>query len=176
MYVLSPWCPHQSHSQLTAATDYQSSHQQYPSNYSALHDAAYSTPQPQAFSPDTYNNTAYIGGMPTTSSPPPAGAANPYYSSRSPPIPQHDGYNTAGYFDPYAATGGASHYTSPSPAPLNTQVAAGHPVRSPTQTSQSPVGMPQAHGYDPSYSDSPPMYDAATAQPPGMWSTKPSGR
>ena len=77
-----------------------------------------------------------------------------------------------GYFDPYAATGGASHYTTP--APLNTQAAAGHPMRSPTHTSS--VGMPQAHGRDPSYSDSPPVYDAATAHPPGMWSAKPSGR
>lgn len=111
--------------------------------------------------------------MPTTSTQPTA--ANAYYSSRSPPIGQNDGYNAtqnAGYFDPYAATGGASHYTTP--APLNTQAAAGHPMRSPTHTSS--VGMPQAHGRDPSYSDSPPVYDAATAHPPGMWSAKPSGR
>ncbi|KZT74973.1 pali-domain-containing protein [Daedalea quercina L-15889] len=169
----------------SCACHYQASHQQYPTNYS---DTAYAAPQPQTFNPDSYNAAGYIhGAMPSASSPPLAGSTNPYYNSRSPPIPQQDrsytlggdGYNAAhdtAYYDPYAANAVGSRHHTPSPSPLNTNVPQGHPVRSPTHLSQSPVGMPEAHGHGASYSDSPPMYDAATAQPPGMWSTKPSNR
>ncbi|KAH9937340.1 SUR7/PalI family-domain-containing protein [Fomitopsis serialis] len=170
----------------SASSYYQASQQPYSSNYAIPRTGTpYAAPQTQTFSPDTYNSTGYMhGAMPSTSSPPPAGAGNPYYGRSPPPAQQDrsytlggDGYGAAqdtAYYDPYAVNA-ASHYTTPSPAPLNTNAQHGHPVRSPTQLSQSP-GMPEPHGHEPSYSDSPPMYDAATAQPAGMWSTKPGSR
>ena len=85
------------------------------------------------------------------------------------------------------------HYGTGSPAP-SVSVYSSAPSMPPIQTSMSPPPMPQptsprgprdpassmpttivespVHEEAPHYSDSPPMYDAATAQPPGQWGAK----
>lgn len=144
------------------------SHQQYASNYSMP------APTPQAFDENTYNASGYMHAVGTSSSSAAATAAqNPYYGRAA---PQDRSYtlgggaayagNDAAYYDPYAAS---SH--NPAPAPINTQVSAGGAhAQSPTHLVESPLeGIPEGEHQ---YADSPPMYDAATAQPPGMWATK----
>lgn len=97
-----------------------------------------------------------------------------------------DAYGAAGGSNPqaayaddayYARYSGSSRMTSPysplptpSPSHVDTAVApAGgpHGPRSPA----SPT-MPQPQAPQPVYEDSPPMYDDATAQPPGQWNSK----
>ncbi|KAI0073719.1 pali-domain-containing protein [Panus rudis PR-1116 ss-1] len=116
-----------------------------------------------------------------------------YNSTPSQQLTQHQD------FDPYAAYY-PSPPTAPSPganrspAPITTQANSppmpspsygGH-IATPTspggyaqtqtqaQSQQSPRGpRPPSGGYEqPQYEDSPPMYDAATAQPPGAWGAK----
>lgn len=84
----------------------------------------------------------------------------------------------------YARYSGTSQMTSPysplptpSPSHLNTAVAPAPAGASPTSATtprgprspSSPQPAPQQH---PVYEDSPPMYDDATAQPPGQWGAK----
>lgn len=85
----------------------------------------------------------------------------------------------------YARYSGTSHMTSPysplptpSPSHLDTRVAPTSSIPSPV-TATTPRGprspaspQPAASAEHPVYEDSPPMYDDATAQPPGQWGAK----
>ncbi|KZT02497.1 pali-domain-containing protein [Laetiporus sulphureus 93-53] len=152
-------------------------------NFSVPRAAANDAPSAQPFNPNIYNSTAYMHGAAPSSTAAAAAAAattSPYYSRSATAQPDRSytlgggAYGTAAsdaaYFNPYAQ-GSSSQHTTPSPAPINTRQPTMRGPRSPPQLVESPVeSMPQPA--QPQYSDSPPMYDAATAQPPGMWSTK----
>ena len=95
------------------------------------------------------------------------------YGSNTIPDPSgHAGlYSTAPYpsHTSPAPISPVSH--SPSPAPINTAAAGAGPSQS--QSPTNPKGpRPPAPAEQPIYEDSPPMYDAATAQPPGQWGAK----
>ena len=104
-----------------------------------------------------------------------------YHHSPSPPPQQPDRSYTLGG-DSYGASAipdyqnpsgyDASYYahyapptSTPSPAPINTHVS---PPPEPVATSPRGPRAPQ----NPVYDDSPPVYDVATAQPPGQWGAK----
>ncbi|GBE77659.1 hypothetical protein SCP_0105400 [Sparassis crispa] len=176
-------------------------HQQYPSNYSAPLTDPYSnqshiTQQPYD---NLYDSSAYVAAapMPSTSPPIPAPSTNPYYGQSAQldrsytlggggyannVVPDYG--NTAAADSRYYGLQGASssrHLSPPPRAPLNTSL---NPP--PAQRATSPRGprspvlyespieevpqqeVPQTQHY----TDAPPMYDAATAQPPGAWSSK----
>ncbi|THH10212.1 hypothetical protein EW146_g8443 [Bondarzewia mesenterica] len=151
------------------------SHQQYATanSYSDPYNP-YTQPQEPVLNPDTYNNTGILYAPSSSVHPEP----NSYYQPpphQSPPparsytlggggygsssVPDLGGNSPAAYV-PYAGT---SH----SPAPINTNVA---PVAAGATSPRGPRAMVQSPVEQ--YEDSPPLYDAATAQPPGQWSSK----
>ncbi|KAL4241701.1 pH-response regulator palI/RIM9 [Abortiporus biennis] len=161
----------QNYGHTAGGTSYQSavSHQQYPTNYSSYADPFASQAQPSSFNPDTYNNTGYMS--------PPAASGGAAYGRTEPDrsytlggggygantIPELPQQNADSAYYP--------HYPAPSaPSPINTVVSS-PTVQSPT----SPRGpRPQSQGgpSSPPYEDSPPVYDAVPAQPPGIWGQK----
>ncbi|KAI0756871.1 SUR7/PalI family-domain-containing protein [Daedaleopsis nitida] len=170
------------------------SHQDtYQPDYRNMSDSfAAQQPQTTTFNSDSYNAMGYMYGA--QSQPPLGGSTNPYrptQTSYPPSSPAGNGYGdnivpvlNASY-PQYGSSSPAptsSVYTTSSapstvPPPINTRVASPPGMPQPT----SPRGprdptpsMPAAHVESPveEYSDSPPMYDAATAQPPGQWGVK----
>ncbi|OCH96416.1 pali-domain-containing protein [Obba rivulosa] len=176
-------------------------HTQYSSAYtSAFHDpyAAQSAPA-QTYQPDAYSSVTY-SRTPGPSSPPmPTAAAttNPYLNrTQQNTLDGNRGLGVSGYGsntvpqyggdeDAYSAYSSDFRLPSPgaprlahAPSPIDTRMPtapspAGTSPRGPRPPSafiDSPVHeMPEPEG---PYADSPPMYDAATAQPPGEWSAK----
>ena len=55
--------------------------------------------------------------------------------------------------------------------PLDLPAASGHPASS-TSGPSMPAPAPVQQYEQPTYEDSPPVYDDATAQPPGQWGAK----
>ncbi|KAK7695360.1 hypothetical protein QCA50_002552 [Cerrena zonata] len=177
------------------------SHPQYASTYSTYADPfGPANPDPSSFNTDVYNSTAYMNHPASNSrSPPPTtqSPSNAYgggyqaqpqaqrqytlggdgYGSNilpdhSSPTPQHQ---QSGGFDPYAP------YYPPQSTSTPPMPQASSPVgmlavptspSGPRPSSVSTLPMPSNMPQQPQYDDSPPMYDAATAQPAGQWGTK----
>ncbi|KAI0639533.1 SUR7/PalI family-domain-containing protein [Trametes polyzona] len=96
-------------------------------------------------------------------------------ASSTPPYPQYGGPSPA----PSAPStySSSTAYTS-APAPINTAVAPGMPQatsprgpREPNPSMPAPIVESPVQEL-PEHEDAPPMYDAATAQPPGQWGAK----
>ncbi|KAI0651975.1 SUR7/PalI family-domain-containing protein [Trametes meyenii] len=196
------------HQQQPTATSYNHpargtsfSHQQYPTDYNNVPSDPFAAqpPMPQAsFSPDTYNNTAYMHT--DVASPPPSGGSgtNPYraqgpyvpplappernytlggggYGSNTVPAPDLSAYPH--YGGPSPAPSAPSTYSSSTAytAPINTSVPPAMPQatspRGPRDASHS-MPAPIVESPTQEHEDAPPMYDAATAQPPGQWGAK----
>ncbi|EJF66811.1 pali-domain-containing protein [Dichomitus squalens LYAD-421 SS1] len=159
-------------------------------DYSNVVDPFAAQPSQTRFQPDTYNTSSYMYGQ--TSTPPPANAAavagtNPY---RTTPERNYTlggggyGANVVPALDygrgspaPTATTsvyssGSAPHTinTSISPPPMP-QPASPRGPRDPTPSMHQAVTQSPIHE-EPQYPDAPPMYDAATSQPPGQWGAK----
>lgn len=130
--------------------------------YGQSSQAAYVQPQTTAERSYTLGGDSYADAAPS-------GAQNPY---------ANDAY--------FARFSGTSQMTSPysplptpSPSHLDTRVAPVPSAMSPTSAAiprgprspSSPLPAPQQQEH-PDYEDSPPMYDDATAQPPGQWGAK----
>ncbi|KAJ3489613.1 hypothetical protein NLI96_g2013 [Meripilus lineatus] len=174
-----------------------SQHQQYPSAYSQFADPYTAPQQQQADYYDPYNASGFAtqpAGASTgayhSADPNPYFAQSTYPQHAATPPPQQqpdrsytlggDGYGGNVYSDyPAQSAYDAAYYghyattttSSPSPAP---------PTPMPKHTAVSPPPEPQAVATpkgprppaEPVYEDSPPVYDVATAQPPGQWGAK----
>ncbi|KAI8990552.1 pali-domain-containing protein [Trametes punicea] len=182
------------------------SHQQYPSDYNATAADPFAAPPPvqqTAFSPDTYNTTAYMRNAGSSS--PPVGT-NPYRAQQGLYAPSERNYTLGGggygsnvvpamdiassthphYRGPSPAPSApstystSSAYTATAPAPINTSVqpAPGMPQPTSPRGPRAPnpgSSMPAPLVHSPVQEEpeeAPPMYDAATAPPPGQWSAK----
>lgn len=171
----------QNYGHAAGGTSYHSAitHQQYPSTQSSQFPNPYS--HESSFDPEAYNASAYMpGAHPTPSSYP---AESSHYNPYSQPDRSYtlggDGYNTSGapessHLQQFDAAYSAYYpppttHSTPSPAPIITTV-----TPPPQPLSTSPRGpRPSASAYvQPQYEDSPPVYDAATSQPPGEWGAK----
>ncbi|KAJ3557116.1 hypothetical protein NM688_g1648 [Phlebia brevispora] len=169
---------------------------QYPTAYSNPY-----AEQPSTFNPDTYNATAfmqpgvaaaaaYSSSTPyprentvqfTQPSPPPQINApersytlggGGYGANTVPVLHESQQQDTTGH---YLGVSGESHLPSPySPltTPTSSDITATSQVSSPVDMSGPSSGMRPLSPEQPMYEDSPPMYDDATAQPPGEWNTK----
>ncbi|KAH9944276.1 pali-domain-containing protein [Epithele typhae] len=138
---------------------------------------------------DTYNTSGYM--YPSQTPTPPA-ATNPYRAPEHSYTLGGNGYgsNVVPALDtsypPHPSASPApsapsvySMGTSSTPAPINTSVPSGMPQplsprgpRDPNPSMPATIVESPTHEDAPHYSDSPPMYDAATAQPPGQWGAK----
>ena len=143
-------------------------------------------PMPQStYTPDVYNNTAY--GYTGHTSPPPAvpAATNPYrapehsyslggngYGDNVVPVLNTSAYPQYGTGSPAPSMSVYSTATSSTPAPINTAVPAMPQPTSPRGPRDPTPSMPATIVESPIHEDAPPMYDAATAQPPGQWGAK----
>ncbi|CAL1694025.1 unnamed protein product [Somion occarium] len=177
-------------------------HQQYPSAYSAYADPygqANPVVNTETYNSTGYMGgmTSPHAQSPSSAYPanpqsPPPQNASYYTPQRQNTYPERsytlggDGYgsnvipnHTQGEYDPYSAYYPQQTSTPPMPAPtppsINTDVQRSGGVassprgpRPPSGTMTLPTGIPE----QPQYEDSPPMYDAATSQPPGAWGTK----
>lgn len=169
------------------------SHQQYPTDYSAYQ----TTQQPDAF--NTYNNTAYMTGMGTEAS---RAAYSPHtantgYAAQQTQAYAQPAYQTAQHAPERSYTLGGDGYAaspitpahSPHPADQYAQYAMPSaditgqmpspytplPTPGATRTETYAPQSPHAPGgsQQPEFDDPPPpVYDVATAQPPGQWDTK----
>ncbi|OBZ68545.1 hypothetical protein A0H81_11662 [Grifola frondosa] len=165
--------------------------QPYQTNYSVPTSDPF-TAQPSSqpvFNPDTYNSTGYMHpSSPSTSANPtnnPYRGQSAYVRPLSPPERNYTlgggGYGTnvvpdaTADFPQYTSSPTSTYHTIPSPAPINTSVSPAPSTASPRATQHSNVVQSTIHEEqrsDESYSDSPPMYDAATSQPAGAWGAK----
>lgn len=173
---------------LPAYTDHSAaSHQQYPSTYSTQFPDPFATQGASSFNPEGYNSTGYLATAPTSFPNHNYNAQSGYsagqhaqpersytlggdgYGSNTIPDFSHPAqYSTPAPYPTHTSPGPISPQHTPSPGPINTNVATASHM-SPT----SPRGpRPPATSEQPLYEDSPPMYDAATAQPPGQWGAK----
>ncbi|KAI0698402.1 SUR7/PalI family-domain-containing protein [Cerioporus squamosus] len=177
-----------------SAVSHQDPYQQQ-QDYTNLTDPFAAQPTQAAFNADTYNSSAYMYGQ---TSPPPSGGSNtnPYRPAQA-SYPPERSYTLGGggYGDNVVpALNSYPPYSSGSPAPsasvYTTSSAPSAAAPPHINTSISPPPMPQPTSprgpRDPTptmpaplmespheeYADSPPMYDAATAQPPGQWGAK----
>ncbi|TCD68087.1 hypothetical protein EIP91_011540 [Steccherinum ochraceum] len=179
----------QNYGHTAGGTTYHSaaSHQQYPSTYSTQFPDPFATQGASSFNPEGYNSTGYLATAPTSFPDHNYNAQSGYsagqhaqpersytlggdgYGSNTIPDFSHPAqYSTPAPYPTHTSPGPISPQHTPSPGPINTNVAAASHM-SPT----SPRGpRPPATSEQPLYEDSPPMYDAATAQPPGQWGAK----
>ncbi len=184
-----------------SAVSHQDSYQQnYQQDYRNMADPFAAQPSQTTFSPDAYNASSYMYNAQAQSPPPNSGSnTNPYRGTQA--YQQDRAYTLGGggygdnvvpALDPsYPQYGNrspaptASVYTTSSttpsaaPPPINTNIRVASPPGMPQPTSprgpRNPTpSMPAPVVESPAeeYSDSPPMYDAATAQPPGRWGAK----
>ena len=159
-------------------------------DYSNVVDPFAAQPSQTMFNPDTYNSSSYMYGTTSTPSPGPAAAAastNPY---RTTPERNYTlggggyGANVVPALDygrgSPAPTATTSIYSSASaPHAINTSVspppmpqpASPRGPRDPTPSMPTALTQSPIHE-EPQYPDAPPMYDAATSQPPGQWGAK----
>ncbi|KAI0778309.1 SUR7/PalI family-domain-containing protein [Trametes elegans] len=155
-----------------------------------------------SFNPDTYNATAYMHSPGPSSPPPSGGsgtnpyrAQDPYVPPLAPPdrnytlggggygsnvVPATDMSAYPQYGGPSPAPSAPSVYShstayTSAPPPINTAVA---PLMPQPTSPRGPRGAPTTmagHIVESpveEHEDAPPMYDAATAQPPGQWGAK----
>jgi len=150
---------------ITPADHTAASHQPVPSSYSQYE--TYESPvrtQPVA-DPSTYSNTGsqYYPHYATEQHDRSYTLGGDSYGANIlPPVHENDQSHGSSYF-PYPGDGYAE---KPSPAPINTDVAA--------QQTQSPVKgprSPRSPVYRPA-DDSPPSYESGPSQPPGAWGAK----
>ncbi|TFK94424.1 pali-domain-containing protein [Polyporus arcularius HHB13444] len=182
------------HSAVSHQDPYQQQQQQH--DYANLTDPfASQQPSPAGFNADSYNTTGY---MYSQTSPPPSGGSNtnPYRPAQAtyPPdrsytlggggygdnvVPALNSYPQYGSGSPAPSASVYTTSSAPSAAPPPHIDTAVSPTHMPSPTSPRgprdptpPMPAPIMESPHEEYADSPPMYDAATAQPPGQWGAK----
>nr|VWO96725.1 Rim9 protein [Ganoderma boninense] len=157
--------------------------------YNNVVDPFAAQPSQTQFNPDTYNASSYMYGQVSASSPQSAVAAantNPYratpernytlggggYGANVVPALDQNRASPAPSSSVYSATTSTMYpiNTSVSPPPMPQPASPRGPREPATTTSQPLVSSPVQE--QPPYNEAPPMYDAATAQPPGQWGAK----
>ncbi|KAI0801141.1 SUR7/PalI family-domain-containing protein [Fomes fomentarius] len=185
------------HSAVSHQDPYQQNYQQ---DYRNMADPFAAQPSQTTFNPDAYNASSYMYNAQAQSPPPNGGSnTNPYRGTQTyqpdraytlggggygdnvvpaldPSYPQYGNRSPAPTASVYTTS---STTPSVAPPPINTNTRVASPPGMPQPTSPRGPRNPTASIPAPvvespveDYSDSPPMYDAATAQPPGRWGAK----
>lgn len=159
-------------------------HAQYaaPNAYSDPYNP-YAQPQEPVLHPDTYNNTGLLYTAPSPAHPEPSA----YFPQSTPIQPPSQptqqptrsytlgggGYGSSSVpdmGDQHAAAAAYMPYAGGSSAAPVVNTSVGHVVGAPSPRGPRPFSQSSVDGGR--YDDSPPVYDAATAQPAGQWGAK----